>query len=102
LHPEEIDLNAARLARHLAEDGVDPDLARSLAEHLSDEIEHSVATKDHVDSVVTREAQGLRVEMTHQIQNLRVELSDTLTMQFRWLLGWLAVVTVGILLDLLR
>jgi hypothetical protein len=48
-------LKAARLAGHLAENGVDPDLARSLAEH-----------------------------------------------QFRWLLGWLAVVTVGILLDLLR
>jgi hypothetical protein len=90
------------LARHLAEDGVDPDLARSLAEHLSDEIEQSVAAKDHLDTVVTREVQGLRVEMTQQIQNLRVELSDKLTMQFRWLLGWLAVVTVGILLDLLR
>jgi hypothetical protein len=61
-----------------------------------------LATKDHVDTVVTREVQGLRVEMTQQIQNLRVELSDKLTMQFRWLLGWLAVVTVGILLDLLR
>jgi hypothetical protein len=97
-----IGLNAARLARHLSGDGVDPNLARSLAEHLSDEIEQSVATKDHVDTVVTREVQGLRVEMTQQIQTLRVELSDKLTMQFRWLLGWLAVVTVGILLDLLR
>ena len=96
----ESDLNAAR--RHLAEDGVDPDLARSLAEHLSDEIEQSVATKDHVDAIVTREVQGLRVEMTQQLQSLRVELSDKLTMQFRWLLGWLAVVTVGILLNLLR
>jgi hypothetical protein len=102
-HPfQEGDLNAARLARHLAEDGIDPDLARSLAEHLSDEIELSVATKDHVETVVTREVQGLRVDMTQQLQNLRVELSDKLTMQFRWLLGWLAVVTVGILLDLLR
>jgi hypothetical protein len=43
----------------LAEDGVDRDLARSLAKHLSDEIEQSVATKDHVDTVVTREVQGL-------------------------------------------
>jgi hypothetical protein len=40
-----------------------------------------------VETVVTREVQGLRVEMTQQIQNLRVELSDKLTMQFRWLLG---------------
>jgi 2-phosphoglycerate kinase len=79
-HPEEIDLNAARLARHLAGNGVDPDLARSLAEHLSDEIEQSVATKDHVETVVTREVQGLRVEITQQIQSLRVELSDKLTM----------------------
>jgi hypothetical protein len=99
---KEIELNAARLARHLAEDGVDPELARSLAEHLSDEIEQSVATKDHVETVVTREVQGLRVEMTQQLQSLRVELSDKLTMQFRWLLGWLAIVTLGIPLDLLR
>ena len=83
-------------------DGIDPDLARSLAEHLSDEMKQCVATKDHVDIVVSREVQGLRVEMTQQLQSLRVELSDKLTMQFRWLLGWLAVVTVGILLDLLH
>jgi hypothetical protein len=101
-HPEKIDVNAARLARHLTDDGFEPNLARSLAEHLTCEIEHSVATKDHVDSVMTREVQGLRVEMIQQIQTLRVELSDKLTMQFRWLLGWLAVVTIGILLDLLR
>jgi hypothetical protein len=60
------------------------------------------ATNDDLEAVVTREVQGLRVEMTQQIQNLRVELSDKLTMQFRWLLGWLALVTVGILLYLLR
>jgi hypothetical protein len=100
--PMEDALNAARPARHLTEDSVDPGLARSLAEHLTDEIEQSAATKDHVDTVVTREVQRLRVEMTQQIQSLRVELSDKLTTQFRWLLGWLAVVTVGILLDLLR
>jgi hypothetical protein len=38
-HATETDVKAARLAKHLAEDGVDPALARSLAEHLSDEIE---------------------------------------------------------------
>jgi hypothetical protein len=57
-------VNAARLARHLAEGWVDPELARALAEHLSDAIEQSVATKYHVETVVTREVQGLRVEMT--------------------------------------
>jgi hypothetical protein len=62
----------------------------------------AAATNDDLNIVITREVQGLRVEMTQQIQNLRVELSDKLSMQFRWLLGWLAVVTVGILLDLLR
>ena len=89
-------------AGETSEDGIDPDLARSLAEHLSDEMKQSVATKDHVETVVTRGVQGLRVEMTQQLQSLRVEVSDKLTLQFRWLLGWLAVVTVGILLDLLR
>jgi hypothetical protein len=72
-----------RLATYLAEDGVEPELARSLAEHLSAEIEQSVATRDHVETVVTRQVQGLRVEMTQQLQSLRVELSDQLTMQFR-------------------
>jgi hypothetical protein len=62
----------------------------------------NAATRDHAETVVTREVQGLRVEMTQQLQGLRVELSDKLTLQFRWLLGWLAIVTVGILLDLLR
>jgi hypothetical protein len=60
------------------------------------------ATNGDLETVVTREVQGLRVQMTRQIQSLRIELSDKLTRQFRWLLGWLAVVTVGILLDLLR
>jgi len=62
----------------------------------------STATNADLETVVTREIQGLRVAITQQIRSLRVELSDKLTVQFRWLLGWLAVVTVGILLDLLR
>ena len=69
---------------------------------MSDEIEQSVATKDHVETVVTREVQGLRVELTQQLHYLRVKLSDQLTIEFRWLLGWLAVLTFAILLDLLR
>jgi hypothetical protein len=44
-------------------------------------IEQSVATNDHVETVVTREVQGLRLEMIQELQNLRVELSDKLTMQ---------------------
>jgi hypothetical protein len=56
-------MNAARFARSLVEDGVDPKLAQSLAEHLADEIDRTVATKEHVEIVVTREVQQLRVEM---------------------------------------
>ena len=37
-------MNAARFARSLVEDGVDPKLAQSLAEHLADEIDRTVAT----------------------------------------------------------
>jgi hypothetical protein len=50
---------------------------------------------------VTREVQDLRVEMTQQLRSLRVELSDKLTL-FRWLFGWLAIVTVAILVYPLR
>ncbi len=60
-------MNAARFARHLIEDGVDQKLADSLAEHLADEIERTVATKDHVEMVVTRESQQLRIEM-HELR----------------------------------
>lgn len=73
----------------------------TLAEHLADEVENTVATRDYVEMVVTREAQNLRVEM-HSFAQLNSELSNRLVTQFRWLLGWLAVVTVGILVDLLR
>ena len=37
-------MNAARFARSLVEDGVEPKLAQSLAEHLADEIDRTVAT----------------------------------------------------------
>ena len=39
-------MNAARFARHLIEDGVDRKLAQPLAEHLAEEIERTVATKE--------------------------------------------------------
>jgi hypothetical protein len=61
-------MNAARFARNLVEDGVEPKLAQSLAEHLADELDRTVATKEHVEMVVTREVQGLRVEMHHEFE----------------------------------
>jgi hypothetical protein len=61
-------MNAARFARSLVEDGVEPKLAQSLAEHLADEIDRTVATKEHVEMVVTREVQQLRVEMHQEFQ----------------------------------
>jgi len=61
-------MNAARFARNLVEDGVEPKLAQSLAEHLADEIDRTVATKEHVELVVTREVQQLRVEMHEEFQ----------------------------------
>jgi len=54
-------MNAARFARELIQDGVDAKLARSLAEHLADELDRTVATREHVELVVTREVQQLRV-----------------------------------------
>ena len=42
-------MNAARLARNLVEDGVDRKLAESLIEHLADEIDRTVATKEQVE-----------------------------------------------------
>ena len=125
---------------------MDPKLAQSLAEHLSEEVEQTVATRDQVETIVTREVQNLRVEMHQSLAQLRsdvdtrltqfrsdvdtrltqinselnnrltqvnsdltnrmVQLSNDvnnrLTSQFRWLLSWLALVSVGILVDLLR
>ena len=69
-------MNAARFARNLIEDGVDPKLAQPLAEHLAEEIERTVATKEHVElvvnAVVTREVQQLRVEMHQEFQRFDV------------------------------
>lgn len=54
--------------------GASRNLSASLAQHVSDGIEQTAATKDHVDMVVTREVQPLRVEMAEQIQGLRAEI----------------------------
>ena len=71
-------MNPARFARHLVEDGVDPKLAQSLAENLADEIERSVATKEHVEMVVTREVQQLRVEMHQEFQRFDTRMTERL------------------------
>ena len=69
-------MNAARFARNLFEDGVEPKLARSLAEHLADEIDRTVATKEHVELVVTREVQQLRVEMHEEFKRSDARVTD--------------------------
>ena len=75
-------MNAARFARNLIEDGVDPKIAQPLAEHLAEEIERTVATKEHVElvvnAVVTREAQQLRVEMQQEFQRFDARVTDRL------------------------
>ena len=71
-------MNAARLARSLTEDGVEPKLAQSLAEHLADEIDRTVATKEQVEMVVTREVQQLRVEMHEEFQRFDGRITQRL------------------------
>ena len=71
-------MNAARFARSLVEDGVEPKLAQSLAEHLADEIDRTVATREHVEMVVTREVHGLRVEMHEEFQRSDARMSERL------------------------
>ena len=75
-------MNAARFARNLIEDGVDPKLAQPLAEHLAEEIERTVATKEHVElvvnAVVTREVQQLRVEMHQEFQRFDTQITQRL------------------------
>jgi hypothetical protein len=75
-------MNAARFARNLIEDGVDPKLAQPLAEHLAEEIDRTVATKEHVElvvnAVVTREIQQLRVEMHQEFQRFDTQITQRL------------------------
>jgi hypothetical protein len=75
-------MNAARFARNLIEDGVDPKLAQPLAEHLAEEIDRTVATKEHVElvvnTVVPREVQQLRVEMHQEFQRFDARITDRL------------------------
>jgi hypothetical protein len=71
-------MNAARFARNLIEDGVDPKIAQPLAEHLAEEIERTVATKEHVEMVVSREVQQLRGEMHQEFQRFDGRVTDRL------------------------
>jgi hypothetical protein len=69
-------VNAGRLARALVGEGWDEKLAHSLCEHLADELERTVASREHVELVVGREVQQLRVEMHEQIGGLRAEMQE--------------------------
>jgi hypothetical protein len=71
-------MNAARFARNLIEDGDDPKLAQPLAGHLAEEIEPAVATKEHVEIVVTREVQQLRGEMHQEFQRFDAQITQRL------------------------
>jgi hypothetical protein len=101
-------MNAARFARHLIQDGVDPKLAQPLAEHLAEEIERTVATKEHVEMVVTREVQQLRVEMhqefrrsnaeiTQRLDSFQAQMTQRLDSQSRWLTTSTIVLFLAIL-----
>ena len=106
-------MNAARFARNLIEDGVDPKLAQPLAEHLAEEIERTVATKEHVEMVVTREVQQLRVEMHHEFRRSNAEMTQRLDgfqsqitqrldSQARWLMTSMIVLFLAMLGNILK
>jgi hypothetical protein len=99
---------------------VDQKLADSLAEHLSDEIERTVATKDHVEVVVTRESQQLRVEMhqfraemhqefqrfderiTQRLDAFQSQMTQRLDSQARWLTTSMIVLFLAMLGNIIK
>jgi hypothetical protein len=110
-------MNAARFARNLIEDGVDPKIAQPLAEHLAEEIDRTVATKDHVElvvnSVVTREVRQLRVEMhqefqgfdariTQRLDGFQNQVTQRLDSQMRWLMTSLIVLFLAMLGNIVK
>jgi hypothetical protein len=106
-------MNAARFARNLIEDGVDPKIAQPLAEHLAEEIERTVATKDYVEMVVTREVQQLRVEMhqefqrsnaqiTQRLDGFQSQITQRLDSQMRWLMSSMIVLFLAMLGNILK
>ncbi len=105
-------MNAARFTRNLIQDGVDPKLAQPLAEHLADEIERTVATKEHVElvvnAVVTREVQQLRVEMHQEFQRFDAQITQRfdafqhqVTQRLDGQMRWLATSTIVLFLAML-
>jgi hypothetical protein len=106
-------MNAARFARHLIEDGVDPKLAQPLAEHLAEEIERTVATKEPVEMVVIREVRQLRVEMhqefrrfhsemTQRLDTFQAQITQRLDSQMRWLMSSMTVLFLAMLGNILK
>jgi hypothetical protein len=106
-------MNAARFARNLIEDGVDPKIAQPLAEHLADEIDRTVATKEHVEMVVTREVQQLRVEMhqefqrfdarlTQRLDGFQSQVTQRLDSQMRWLITSFMVLFLAMLGNIVK
>jgi hypothetical protein len=106
-------MNAARFARNLIEDGVDPKIAQPLAEPLAEEIDRTVATKEHVEMVVTREVQQLRVEMhqefqrfdariTHRLDGFQTQVTQRLDSQMRWLMTSLIVLFLAMLGNIVK
>ena len=110
-------MNAARFARHLIQDGVDPKLAQPLAEHLAEEIERTVVKKENVElvvnAVVTREVQQLRVEMhqefrrsnaemTQRLDGFQSQITQRLDSQARWLMTSMIVLFLAMLGNILK
>ena len=95
-------MNAARFARHLIEDGVDPKIAQPLAEHLAEEIERTVATKEHVEVIVTREVQQLRVEMHQEFRRANAEVTQRLDSHSRWLMTSMIVLFLAMLGNIVK
>ena len=97
-----------RVSLVVLSNGVDLKLAQFLAEHLADEIDQTVATKEHVEMVVTREVQQLRVEMhqefqrfdariTHRLDGFQSQVTQRLDSQMRWLMTSLIVLFLAML-----
>jgi hypothetical protein len=106
-------MNAARFARNLIEDGIDPKIAQPLAEHLAEEIDRTVATKEHVEMVVTREVQQLRVEMhqefqrfdariTQRLDGFQNQVTQRLDSQMRWLMTSFIVLFLAVLGNIIK
>jgi hypothetical protein len=79
-------MNVATVVRRLGEGGFTHGHAATLAEVLHDEVTEQIATKEHVDLVVSRATERLE-------KMLHVESKDTI----KWIAGMMVVQTVAIL-----